>query len=271
MGTTGSASNWERIRLGVKDAEQLIGKKEYNLSMVKCRQTLEFMVRLLADKACLVEGDLNVTIDALYQGKWISKTTCDHYHKIRMIGNKAVHEGSSSAYDANQAYHLLSQEVYTFSSEYKTRKHRPAPSTHAKARRTSRKGRASRSFSLSQTDIIRILAAVLCVALVVVVIQFLAPHKGGKEKETSPVVTTQMSLPETSTAPETMAQTTPAAVYKTSSDLNVRSQPSTSGSKLGQIPAGTVVDYVGSESDDWAIINYKGQKAYVASQYLVHD
>lgn len=271
MGTTGSASNWERIRLGVKDAEQLIGKKEYNLSMVKCRQTLEFMVRLLADKACLVEGDLNVTIDALYQGKWISKTTCDHYHKIRMIGNKAVHEDSNSAYDANQAYHLLSQEVYTFSNEYKTRRHRPAPSTPSRSRRASRKGRASHGFSLSQTDIIRILAAVLCIVVVVLVIQFLAPRKDRTKKETTPVMTTQMSIPETTASPETMAQTTPAAVYKTSSDLNVRSQPSTSGSKLGKITAGTVVDYIGPENDDWAIINYNGQKAYVASQYLVHD
>ena len=73
------------------------------------------MVRSLADKACMVDADLSVTSDDLYQGKWISRTTCDHYHKIRMIGNKAVHEGNDSAYDADQAFHLLSQEVYTLS------------------------------------------------------------------------------------------------------------------------------------------------------------
>ena len=28
-----------------------------------------------------------------------------------MIGNKAIHEGDNSAYNANQAHHLLSQEV----------------------------------------------------------------------------------------------------------------------------------------------------------------
>ena len=34
-----------------------------------------------------------------------------------MIGNKAAHEGDSNAYSANQAYHMLSQEVYTFSDD----------------------------------------------------------------------------------------------------------------------------------------------------------
>ena len=29
-------------------------------------------------------------IDVLYENRWISKTTCEHYHKIRMIGNKAA-------------------------------------------------------------------------------------------------------------------------------------------------------------------------------------
>lgn len=33
-------SSWEKIQQGVKEAETLIGKREYNLSMVKARQTL---------------------------------------------------------------------------------------------------------------------------------------------------------------------------------------------------------------------------------------
>ena len=58
-------------------------------------------------------------IDALYENRWISKTTCENYHKIRMIGNKAAHEGDANAYSANQAYHMLSQEMYTFADEYR--------------------------------------------------------------------------------------------------------------------------------------------------------
>ena len=36
-----------------------------------------------------------------------------------MIGNKAAHEGDANAYSANQAYHMLSQEMYTFADEYR--------------------------------------------------------------------------------------------------------------------------------------------------------
>ena len=108
-------TSWERIQQGVSDTERLIGQKEYNASMVKARQTLEFMVKLLSERAGLDEGcDLKTQIDLLYQNRWISKSACEHYHKIRIIGNAAVHDGDSNAYNANQAYHMLSQEVYAF-------------------------------------------------------------------------------------------------------------------------------------------------------------
>ena len=111
-------SSWDKIQQGVKDTERLIVQREYNASMVKARQTLEFMVKNLADQAGIMdESDLKGMIDVLYENRWISKTTCEHYHKIRMIGNKAAHEGDSNAYSANQAYHMLSQEVYTFADD----------------------------------------------------------------------------------------------------------------------------------------------------------
>ena len=50
--------------------------------------------------------------DQLYEGQWINKATKDNYHTIRILGNKAVHEGDDTAYDANQAFQLLTQEVY---------------------------------------------------------------------------------------------------------------------------------------------------------------
>ena len=123
-------SSWDKIQQGVKDTERLIVQREYNASMVKARQTLEFMVKNLADQAGIMdESDLKGMIDVLYENRWISKTTCEHYHKIRMIGNKAAHEGDSNAYSANQAYHMLSQEVYTFADDYRNAKKGRKPLT----------------------------------------------------------------------------------------------------------------------------------------------
>ena len=107
-------TSWQQIQQGVKEAERLIVNKIISLVMVKARQTLECMVRCMAEKACLVEGDLSDTIDQLYEGGWINKTTKDNYHTIRILGNKAVHENDNTAYNANQAYQLLTKQVYAF-------------------------------------------------------------------------------------------------------------------------------------------------------------
>ena len=44
MGTTANTgqSTWEQIHGGVRETERLIGQKNYNLAMVKARQTLEY-------------------------------------------------------------------------------------------------------------------------------------------------------------------------------------------------------------------------------------
>lgn len=92
----GSASNnWERIQMGLKGTERLIGQGDYNSAMIKARQTVEFMVKTLAERSgSMNDGDLMEMIDLLYQNRRITKTTCDRYHKIRMMGNKAAHEAS---------------------------------------------------------------------------------------------------------------------------------------------------------------------------------
>ena len=36
-------SPWERIQQGVTETERLIGQKQYNMAMIKSRQTLEIM------------------------------------------------------------------------------------------------------------------------------------------------------------------------------------------------------------------------------------
>ena len=205
------ANTWADIRQGVKDAEILIGQKKYNLSMIKSRQVLELMVNYLCSNAAVAEEDLASSIDSLYDCQWIDKTTCEHYHKIRMLGNKAVHEGNDDAYDANQAYHLLSQEVYTFANEYKSKRGRPSSGSSKRTasrpagnrsqggrstsgRGSSGRGSSSRNqrgpsssrsrrrppsqgFSVSPVDLIRLGLAVAVIVIIVVLVRVLNPNK----------------------------------------------------------------------------------------------
>jgi len=306
------ANTWGDIRQGVKDAEILIGQKKYNLAMVKSRQVLELMVNYLCRNASVVGEDLASSIDTLYDCQWIDKTTCEHYHKIRLLGNKAVHEGNDDAYDANQAYHLLSQEVYTFANEYKSKKGRPAPVRGQNSRGSSGRGSSNRSpsgrspsgsrspgsrnqrgqapssrsrrrqpsqgFSVSPVDLIRLGLAVAVIVVIVVLVRVFTPAKPEDNNDTTASIPTETFAPVTeppTTAPipiETMAETTPAPVYKISADiLNVRSEPSTAGEKLGTLEQGTIVDYVEDYDDEWAIINYNGAQAYVNKQFLTQD
>ena len=133
-------TSWQQIQQGVKEAERLIVSKDYNLVMVKARQTLECMVRCLAEKACLVDGDLADTIDQLYEGHWIDKTTKDDYHTIRILGNKAVHENDNTAYNANQAYQLLTKQVYAFSHDFQVAKTFTVPVTDTRLVRNAGTG-----------------------------------------------------------------------------------------------------------------------------------
>ena len=286
-----SGNNWERIRKGLKDAQLLNSQRKYNLSMIKCRQTLEFMVQDLCDKAAITttnsNQDLSSLIDELYSNRWISKTTCEHYHKIRMLGNKAAHEGNENAYDANQACQLLSHEVdYMNASpqrpQQRSSQQRPSGggqqrprSNAARSRRRSQEG-----FPLSSTDLMRIAVVVVAVIIVIALVRLLRSDDSAPE-ETAPAVSTESvandettaaeeEIP-TTAAPETMAETTPAPVYKTTDYLNVRAEPSTSSRRLGVLDTDTVVDYVGNYDETWAIINYEGTQAYVSRQYLTQD
>ena len=77
MGTTDN-NNWTRVQQSVREAERLIGQKQYNLAMIKSRQTLEFMVNCLGEKALIVDGDLADSIDQLFEGHWISPVSYTH-------------------------------------------------------------------------------------------------------------------------------------------------------------------------------------------------
>lgn len=265
-------NSWEKIQKGVKDTERLIGQKEYNAAMVKARQTLEFMVKILAERVGITEtGDLMETIDALYQNHRISKATCEHYHKIRVIGNKAAHEGDENAYNANQAYHMLSQEVYTFANDYRNAQRgssnrRPSSSSAQSSR--SRKRSPQRKPAFTIYDLLKILIPVLCIVLLVLVFKLVKPSGDKKAGETTAPVTTEATTEAPSTEPATEATT---AVYKTTTTVNVRPEPSTDTDRLGKLEPGTQVEFVRTHDNDWSVILYNGQEAYVSSQYLTAE
>lgn len=269
MQNNGRTTSWEKIQRGVKDTERLIGQKQYNMAMVKARQTLEYMVKCLGEKACIVDGDLVSTIDELYNGKWITKSTCEHYHKIRTIGNKAVHEGNDNAYDANQAYHLLSQEVYVFADNYAARRTKSSSGNRSGATRRRKK---KRGFGLQ--DLIRILIPVLIIVLLLVVIRLFAPGKNDDTKNSQSSETSTEMVTEPVTMAEELEPTSaeaPAVVYKASDALNVRSDPSTNNARVGLIPKDSVVEYIKDYDEKWAIITYNGQEAYVAKEFLTTE
>lgn len=283
MGTN-SNSSWEKIQQGVKDVERLICQKEYNASMIKARQTLEFMVKLLAERNGMTDvADLKNQIDALYEARRISKNTCERYHKIRIIGNKAVHEGDANAYNANQAYHMLSQEVYAFADirpaargakPVQAPRRTAGPSTvpqRTSATRSRRRQQQQQTRGLNFTvyDLLKLLVPVLCIVLLFCIVRLIRPGKDDMPTTTAAAV-------ETTTAETTAAETAetspePAATYKTTTVLNVRPQPNTDGDILGQLESGASVEYVSTYDDAWAMIKYNGQDAYVASQYLIAE
>lgn len=279
MASGGTNNNWERIQLGIKNTERLIGQKDYNSAMVKARQTVEFMVRMLSERSgSMSDRDLKEMIDMLYRSRRITKTSCDRYHKIRMIGNKAAHEGDNSASNATLAFQLLSQEFSTFSNEYRNRR-RSSSQRSSSRRAPSRNGRrrpARRRRGFTTGDLLKLLIPVVCIALIFFVVKLLKP-KSDEAETTSPTVTAESLEPATvsPTVHETLPPVEPSSeseapqtVYVTTDVLNVRSAPNTDSTKLGKLNAGVTVNYVRAENDEWAVILYDGQEAYVASQYL---
>ena len=295
MGTTANTgqSIWEQIHGGVRETERLIGQKNYNLAMVKARQTLEYMVKCLCERYGILETGLLEMIDALYSAGKISKTTCEHYHKIRTIGNKAIHEGHNSAYNANQAHHLLSQEVYTFANDYNdtkksTRASRSAAPTPASSRLRgnsrhssassgnekpagtrsgSSEGRRPRAYaggpSFEFRSIIKPVLLIIIIILLLLIIKMIRPATDAKPDSTAAVSTESL-------APETEAETVAAesTVYRTTDTVNVRPEPSTDTDRIGVLAPDTDVEYLRDYDEKWAVISYNGQEAYVSRDFI---
>lgn len=291
-----STGSWERIQGGVRETERLIGQKRYNMAMIKARQTLELMVRTLCNKAGVVESGLIDMIDALYENGSISKTTCEHYHKIRTIGNKATHEEDNSAYNANQAHHLLSQEVYTFANEYSDKRKKlsttpirstasrnpssrsgssrqeedpPRRQSSSSGRSNSRRRKARNSgFSIDPGSLLKPLLLIAIIIVLFFIIKMMSPEKE-KAKETTAPVTVEETTEATTEETETEEPTTEAPViYKTTDTVNVRPSASTDAGRIGLLAPGTQVEYVRDHDEKWCVINYNGKEAYVAKEFI---
>lgn len=265
MGKIENPGIWEKIQKSVQETERLMGQKKYNLSMIRARQTLEYMVKLQCDKAGIVESTPETMIHELYNSGRISKSTAEHYLQILSLGNKATKDGDNSAYNANQAYHILSQEIYAFVDADKTVKQRRSSAPRA-PQASSRKRTASKG--LSSADLTKLLIPVGLIVILVIVISILTPKKELNDETTTPAVSTEAQ--ETKT-PETEPSTeeTVSVSYKTTTTLNVRSGPSTDTDRIGKLDPNKSVEFLRDYDDFWAVIMYNGQEAYVAKEYLI--
>ena len=235
---------------------------------IQARQTVEYMVKLQCDQAGIVESSMDAMIRELYNSGWISKSTAEHYLQIYEIGTKAAKNGDNGAYNANQAYHVLSQEIYSFADNGKpSRGRRPAGARPQQSR--SRNSASERTGSgLQPTDILKFVVPIVLVIILIVLIRVLTPKKPATEETSAPVITTEAAeTTEAATEPEN----TVSGSYKTTTTLNVRKEPSTDADRIGKLDPGASVEYLRDYDDTWAVIKYNGQEAYVAKEFLTAE
>ena len=266
----------ELIETGLSDTERLISQKQYSLAMMKARQTLEYISRSLCRKNGLQEGELIDMVDELYRKGIITRDSCTHFHKIRMLGEAALKNGDNNAYNANNAYQLLSQEVFAYRSVY-SQKGKRSGSSAAKRRSSGTAVRRKSSAPVFEPfDLLKILIPILAIVLLFSIFRLVTSDK----KETKPEQTTAavetVETGETSEGADSGAevQETEApgpvvtTVYIADKNLNVRTAPTTNADIVVTLQKDTQVDYVGVHDEQWSIINYNGAQAYVATRYL---
>ena len=96
--------------------------------------------------------------------------------QILSISNKAAREGDNSAYNANQAYHVLSQEIYSFTDADKAAP-RPRRSQTQSRQAGSRKKQPSRGgLGLNPADMVKLLVPVVLIVVLVLVIRLSLIH-----------------------------------------------------------------------------------------------
>lgn len=272
---TDTANRWETIREGTNEVERLIGQKNYNLAMIKARQTLEIMVRALAERCGLEYKELRQNIDELTKYGILSDTSAEHYHTIRKIGNKAMHEEYDNPKGANVAYHLLSQELYTFAHDYGNQ--RPVRRTRTSGgsddvRHIKRKGK--RRYSGSREIIFIAAAIILAVLLVFGVVKFIGSRKK-EEPETQPetemqiAVETIAQIPETISEPVTEPKTeAPKQYVINAATVNIREAPNTDCKILTQLHQDDPITVTEDVDVEWVKIDLDGTEAYVNRQFI---
>ena len=280
----------ELIEQGLRDTERLISRKEYNHAMIKARQTLEYIVRSLARRSGIAEGDLMNMIDDLYRKGVISRDSCAHYHKIRMLGSNALRENDNNAYNANNAYQLLSQEVYAYQGRSAKKDRQAAAAADKSQRRTAVRQsagsarresygdayeeRRSSGHRFEPFDLLKILIPILAVILIVFIVRLFrsdAKPEPTKAPETTTEAVIETTVPEETEAPAETEPAGPRTVYRTTSKVNVRTQPNTNGDIIVTLEEGTEIEYAGAYNNSWAVVNYEGSQAYIASQYITSE
>ncbi len=274
MSTIENKSIWETVNTSIQEIERLLAQGKYNQVMVKSRQTVEYMVKSLADPACIIESDLAQMIDELFNGGWISKETREHYHQIRILGNKAVNEANNSATDANRCYQILAQEGHIFS--HSSQRRRPSGS--------SRPSSVKRKKRKTGTDLLVAYALrVFIPLLLLIVVIFLATKlvkvfSGDKEPTSTSIETTSgLTIPANDETEETTENTgsdtstgdSSVVLYRAITTVNVRPEPNTSIERIGKLSPNDTVEFIRDYDDMWIVVKYNGQEAYIAKQYLV--
>ena len=116
--------------------------------------------------------------------------------------------------------------------------------------------------------VLKFLIPLLVVVILIVAIRTLMPGKKKADPTQPETVTTEQiqTEPEAPTPEETQP---PVDTYVvTGNKVNVRTEPSANGRILVQLEGGTEVVYVKRYNNDWTVINYDGQEAYISSQYI---
>ena len=263
-------STWETVNTNLQEIEKLLAQGKYNASMIKSRKTLEYMVKSMADHACIVDGDLSQMIDELYNGQWISKETREHYHQIRVLGNRAVNEENNNATDADRCYQILAQEAHVFSRP-SARKRPTSSGTRTSAARKRKKRKNGRDLLIAYA--LRILVPLVILILVIFLATKLVNILSDKPDPTDPVVTTSAPLtipatPEDTEATESTEATAPTdstvVLYRAITTVNVRPEPNTAQERIGRLSPDQTVEFLRDYDDSWVVVRYNGQEAYVA-------
>lgn len=267
MSNKENKSIWFLIQDNMKEIEKLLGQRLYNLSMIKSRQTLEQMVKYLYKNISEETNiDLIDMIDELYLNNLIPKSTCENYHKIRMIGNKAIHNDDNNSYSANNAFSLLSQEVTIFSNDQylKQRKFiKKKPKLEKpKHKISTKKQKVKTSYNFFILLILFVLIS-LSMFLLKTCKNKTKEETLAKSVESQEIEITKESEVEIE---ETIEET--KQIYLTTHNLNIRSAPSVEGNKIDTVPPNTELFFVKDYDADWAVIEYNNAQAYVSRKYI---